>query len=556
MFLRIKFPRINIFLLFTAYFVIANISQANEKITQDVQDTINTFGSARVIVIAATPGAGEPASAAFVNTASFLTSTLGEQIKNVSGISDLPLAVGDINTSSLQELRNNPFIERVVVDALSPPLLENSEKIIGAGEAHSNGYAGSGYSVAVLDSGADISNPFLDGKMVAEACFSTAESSIYDLETLCPNGLSVDTTQGAGKPCTGARGCDHGTHVAGISVGKAGTYDGIQRSGIAPDADLISLQVFTKFNDSRVCGLGRTPCIRSFTSDQIKALRHVRSLSNTHKIAAANMSLGGGRHETACDATEPLSVEINQLRNIGISTVVASGNNGFFNAVSSPACISTAITVTASTNENDTKVDTEYANVSSLVDYIAPGTDIMSSVVGGFELNTGTSMAAPHVAGAIAVIKSTSPTASVADIENALTTTSSTIIDPRSGQSLNLINITEAIGMMKNSAPKTMVSTAASSDGLTGDEILELIQSGRLIITIIPDSGTDGAAALGSIVQKLEPGTKIESLTEESISVELPQNTSDHKKAEIVRSLSQNADRLMISPNRLSETLK
>ena len=544
------------FLLFTAFFVTANLSQANEKITQDVQDTISIYGSARVIVIAAAPSAGEPASVAFTNTASFLTTSLGEQIKNVSGISDLPLAVGDINTSSLQELRNNPFIERVVVDSLSAPILENSKKIIGAGEAHSGGYAGAGYSVAVLDSGADISNPFLDGKMVAEACFSTAESSIYDLESLCPNGLSVDTTQGSGNHCTGVQGCDHGTHVACISVGKAGTYDGIQRSGIAPDAGLISLQVFTKFNDARVCGLGRTPCIRSFTSDQIKALRHVRTLSNTHNIASVNMSLGGGRHETACDATEPVSVEVNQLRNLGISTVVASGNDGFFNAVSSPACISTAITVTASTNEDSTKVDTRYANVSSLVDFIAPGSDIMSSVVGGFKLNTGTSMAAPHVAGAIAAIKSASPTASVADIENALTTTSSNIVDPRNGLSLNLVNVAEAIGMIKKSAPKTMATTTTSNQEMTGEELLELIKSGRLIITIIPESGAEGAAALGSIVQSLEPGTKIESLTEESISVEIPQDTPDHKRAEIVRNISQNSGSLMISPDDLSETLK
>ena len=95
-------------------------------------------------------------------------------------------------------------------------------------------------------------------------------------------------------------------------------------------------------------GAGEDPCTKSFTSDQIKGLERVLALSATLKIASVNMSLGGGKSTTDCD-TDARKAVIDNLRAAGIATVIASGNDGFSDGVSFPACISSAVTVGSTT---------------------------------------------------------------------------------------------------------------------------------------------------------------------------------------------------------------
>ena len=64
-------------------------------------------------------------------------------------------------------------------------------------------------------------------------------------------------------------------------------------SGVAKDAGIIAIQVFTKFDNIFSCGFGPTPCIGAFTSDIIFGLERVLSLNGTFKIAAVYMSLCG-----------------------------------------------------------------------------------------------------------------------------------------------------------------------------------------------------------------------------------------------------------------------
>jgi Subtilase family len=132
---------------------------------------------------------------------------------------------------------------------------------------------------------------------------------------------------------------------------------------------------------------------------------------------------------------------IDALQNLGVATVVASGNNscngtGCINALSVPACISTAISVGATTKSNTVP---GYSNTASFLNLFAPGgdlsggtSDIYSSVPGGsFDYEGGTSMAAPHVAGAFAVLKQQSPSASVSDLLSVLKATGVPITDSR-----------------------------------------------------------------------------------------------------------------------------
>src|SRR5204863_97317 len=100
----------------------------------------------------------------------------------------------------------------------------------------------------VLDTGVDAAHPFLDGKVVAEACFST--SAAGTTESFCPNGQDEQIGAGAGAPCP-LPDCLHGTHVAGIAAGHdaSGLHTA---SGVAKGAQVIAVQVFSKIIDAAI----------------------------------------------------------------------------------------------------------------------------------------------------------------------------------------------------------------------------------------------------------------------------------------------------------------
>ena len=100
---------------------------------------------------------------------------------------------------------------------------------------------------------------------------------------------------------------------------------------------MFAIQVFTKVIDPQSCG-GVAPCIGAFSSDVIAGLERVYAvaLSGDAHIASVNMSLGGNLFTAPCN-NEPYKPIIDNLRSIGIATVVASGNSGIPFAISSPA---------------------------------------------------------------------------------------------------------------------------------------------------------------------------------------------------------------------------
>lgn len=366
-------------------------------------------GAVRVIVRLAdnvTPQAIPAAQTAAVRT---FTSAGANEVTLLSP--RLPYIVAEVNSEQLRTMYADPQFAEWSEDKLAFPTLAQSAPLIQAPQVWALGGRGAGQAVAILDTGVDRTHPFLAGRVVAEACFSTA-SAANGSTSVCPNGQAAQTGAGAAAPCAPS-GCEHGTHVAGIAAGKGPDF-----SGVAPDADVIAVQVFSRFTGA-ACG-GVSPCVASFTSDQIRALDFILQQAGQRPVASANMSLGGGRSTTACDndLTKPV---IDQLRAAGVAVAIASGNEGFRDSVSFPSCISSAVTVGA-TSKQDQLAD--FSNCGPQVDLHAPGVGINSSVPGNrFASLSGTSMATPHVAGAFASLKSLHPTASVDAIEAALKST-------------------------------------------------------------------------------------------------------------------------------------
>jgi hypothetical protein len=87
----------------------------------------------------------------------------------------------------------------------------------------------------------------------------------------------------------------------------------------------------------------------SYNSDTLAGLDYIFSIRGSYKIAAVNMSLGGGGYSSFCDS-DSRKASIDNLRNAGIATAIATGNNGYCGYISSPGCISSAISVGSSTN--------------------------------------------------------------------------------------------------------------------------------------------------------------------------------------------------------------
>ncbi len=272
---------------------------------------------------------------------------------------------------------------------------------VGATQLHEIGKGAAGVDIGIVDTGITGAHPDLADNIAPPSSEDAHEAWVDCQGDECTHPWSDDA--------------GHGTHVAGTAAatdGDSGT------TGVAPDATLHAL---------KVCG-GTGGCR---TSAAAKAIEH--AADNDWDVV--NLSLGTPRRSPALQAAGEYALEA------GVVPVAAAGNRGRSDSVGYPAAYDEFVGVSATT------IDDELAGFSSRgdgVDIAAPGADVCAPVPDGYESLSGTSMAAPHVTGALAqvIADGVEPAAAAGRLRE----TAEDIGLPATQQGAGLLDVAAALG--------------------------------------------------------------------------------------------------------------
>ena len=431
-----------------------------------------------------------------------------------------PALAMTLDQSEIDVMSSAPGVESIIEDIAAQTMMDESLPLIGANVLHDLDFDGSGFAVAILDTGTDHDHPMIADGIVGSACFSTTDPAIHAISR-CPGGRTVEVGGRSGDDCDRCQvTATHGTHVGGIAAGRPVTANmsgtNHELLGVAPGAGIVAVNVFYTDTDDQKA--------YSQTSDQLAALEWLydnRTFPDPDsgdpiQLAAINMSLGGGYTEDFC-ATHPLAPIVTMLRSAGVATVIASGNEFQNEGLAEPACIGQAITVGA-TDRNDAVAS--FSNSHFVVDLLAPGVEIRAStdMEGStplYDAYNGTSMATPHVAGAIALLRSAVPQASLDQIEFALKTTGRPVTDTdndltRPRIQLNaahsfLVDLTQEIGPVAVSPTTDYYSTVDVNRPESPDvELYTVTNNGSAAVDVTVSTVNNDAITFGSGLRTLE----------------------------------------------------
>lgn len=411
-------------------------------------------------------------------------------------LDSFPYLALSVSAAELRTLARHPDVTAIFEDRLLAVSWQENHNLIGSPAAWNSGFDGSGTTVAVIDTGVAREHPMLMGKVVAEACFSDHEPELLVTST-CPNMAAIQLGEGAAAPCDSRIAqCGHGTHVAGIAAGRSDTV-----RGVAHGANIIAIQVFHVINNPARCSLLNTeaPCIGSYSSSILQALDHVYQLRDSWPIAAVNLSLSTPTTSfyQPC-SNEPIELAIAQLRSVGVATIISSGNDGFAQGLAFPACAPSAISVGAVSDGSGAPPDivAAFSNSSSYLSLLAPGESVLSAASpSGVTSMSGTSVAAPHVAGAWALLRQKYPLASVDELYHLLVATGQGVLDSKNGLYLPRIQLDRALA---SSPPVSLIARLYHADSgqllhqvtAADDHTFQFnnVPDGRYLVTAVLDN--------------------------------------------------------------------
>ncbi|MDI1361807.1 S8 family serine peptidase [Methylotenera sp.] len=381
-------------------------------------------------------------------------SLIRSDIKHLKEYQHLPMSLKRFSTrEGLDALLATAGVKAVYLNekmhfglAESLPLI-NQPSVAAVGTGNS-AYLGTGATVAVIDSGLDISN----------SAFSPCTG--VNTPSTCP---IVASNSFATSPATDH---SHGNNVSAIVL------------GVAPGSKIAALNVFDSSSGA-------------LASDIISAINWSISNRTSLNIVAINMSLGGSTKYTSTCSSDWSTTPIANAKNAGISVVVASGNSTFTNGLTSPACAPAAISVGAvydsnagsltwatspSCTDSTTSADkvTCFSNSASYLTMLAPGALITAAGV----TYGGTSQAAPHVTGAVAVLRAAFPNETLVQTQSRLTSTGVPVIDTRNSITKPRLNLVAA-ARPANDTFLNRTSLSGTSGSASGNTLLGTKETGE-----------------------------------------------------------------------------
>jgi len=318
---------------------------------------------------------------------------------------------GRAQAGAINALLRHPEVTAIHLDHEVHGTLAQGGALIGADSAHSSGITGIGVNVAVLDSGVDTDHPDLVDNIVAEQCFCNDHPSPH--KGCCPAGGLQQSGTGSAEDDNG-----HGTQTAGI-ITSAGV---VAAPGVAPDAGIVAIKVLS------AAGSG-------FSSSIDAAFDWLVTNHQALGVRVVNASLGdGGEHNnplaSPCSGT-PSANAVALLHAAGVVVFAASGNEGYDDGISEPACIPEAISVggvydasvgsigwcgnsscttTLCTDATGPDVFVCHSNSDEILDVLAPNWRTTSPAMGGGVAHFGgTSASSPYAAGQAALLLQDDP---------------------------------------------------------------------------------------------------------------------------------------------------
>jgi hypothetical protein len=257
--------------------------------------------------------------------------------------------------------------------------------------------------VAIIDSGIDLNHQDLignlwtnSGEIAGDGIDNEGNGYIDDIHgwNFYSNNNDIQDRYG------------HGTHIAGVIGAEGNNAWGV--AGINWNVSLMTL----KFTDEQ--GMG-------YTGAAANAMSYISMMKNTYgvNVVVANASWGGGT-----GFSNMLYGAINQLNNDGVILTVAAGNNGSDNDITLryPSCYDSPNIISVGALSSYSNGLVGFSNYgATTVDLAAPGSIIYSTIpYNNYGYMSGTSMAAPQVAGAVALLKAIKPSLSISEVKEAI----------------------------------------------------------------------------------------------------------------------------------------
>jgi subtilisin family serine protease len=338
-----------------------------------------------------------------------------------------PLRAAGVESATVGGTRTKtrPGVTKVWLDARVEALDADSTPQVGAPEAWAAGYTGEGVTVGVVDTGVDTTHPDLDESVVAARDFT-----------------------GGDNP---ADGFGHGTHVASIVAGT-GDVDP-DMTGVAPGADIISAKVLDDY------GYGEWSWI-------------IDGMEWAAQEGAQVLNLSLGESGSYTDGTDPASQAVNALsEEYGVLVVAAAGNDGPAAGTVSPPAVADAALAVAAVDDDDVQAPFSSAGPRAgdgalKPDIAGPGVEIVAARAAGTDLGepvgdsyvvaSGTSMAAPHVAGAAAVLLSANPDLTWQEVKSTLVGSAQPGGNPVWQEGSGRVWIPGAIGQQVTASPASV----------------------------------------------------------------------------------------------------